>query len=164
VTGEATLYRAALISADGVYRYSLTRCWGRPAANVVRWVMLNPSSADEQTDDNTIRRCVRFSRAWGYSGLVVHNLYALRATDPDQLLTHPAPVGPDNDVTLAGWRAHTVCAWGAHRGTHHGRVDHVLSVLRQSGSRVMCLGLTKTGHPRHLLYLRASTQLEDLPQ
>jgi Protein of unknown function (DUF1643) len=42
-------------------------------------------------------RCVRLSRAWGYGGIVVVNLYALRATDPEHLRRHPDPVGDYND-------------------------------------------------------------------
>ena len=105
----------AEISRDGVYRYRLTRRWETDdRASMLRWIMLNPSTADASLDDPTIRRCMGFARAWGYGGIVVHNLYALRATDPRQLRDHPDPVGPVNDSYIAGWRVPTICAWGAH--------------------------------------------------
>ncbi len=151
----------AAISRDRVYRYSLVRRWGD--GDVVRWVMLNPSTASATEDDPTIRRCMGFARAWGYDGIVVHNLYALRATDPRALRTHPDPVGPVNDSYIAGWRVPTVCAWGAHADTGRaGRAGEVLALLRRTDVTPMCLGRTKAGHPRHPLYLPAAATLEEL--
>src|SRR5262245_13227298 len=105
---------SAELSPCGRYRYALTRTWGDPK-KVVCWVMLNPSTADADQDDPTIRRCLGFSRAWGAGGLVVVNLFALRATDPDQLRIAADPVGPDNDshLSTAAFGRLVVAAWGA---------------------------------------------------
>ena len=150
-----TVEAGAVLSADGVYRYSLTRWWS--PAGVVRWVMLNPSTADARDDDPTIRRCVGFARAWGYGAIEVVNLFALRATDPQQLAQHPDPVGPDNDLHLVGRDlltvpVLTVCAWGAHHFAAE-RAAQVLARLREDGVTPHHLGLTANGSPRHPLYL-----------
>lgn len=117
--------------------------------------MLNPSTADASRDDPTIRRCVAFARAWGYGGVEVVNLFALRATHPFYLRASAEPVGPDNDrhILLAARRAeHTVLAWGIH-GELGGRGADVLALLSRR-TRALCLGWTRQGHPRHPLYLR----------
>jgi hypothetical protein len=155
---------AAVLSHDGVYRYSLTRRWD--AGPVVRWIMLNPSIADHRVDDPTIRRCMAFSRRWGCAGIVVHNLFALRATDPRELRQHPNPIGPDNDAHLRGDHhgdevALTVCAWGANTAVV-GRARVVEDLLGQAGVRPHVLGLTAAGFPRHPLYVRADTPPTEL--
>lgn len=142
----------AALSENRLYRYSLHRRWA--PTSPVRFIMLNPSTADATADDPTIRRCMGFARAWGYGGIVVHNLYALRATDPRELLAHPDPVGPDNDRYLrdADSAGLTVCAWGAHPAAAR-RADRVIGMLLGSGAAPHHLGLTKAGAPRHPLYL-----------
>lgn len=153
----------ATISADGLYRYSLTRYWDA-GSNPIRLIMLNPSTATATTDDATIRKCMAFARRLGHDGLIVHNLFAFRATDPRQLREHPvqAVVGPDNARHLFNpsmARLVTLCAWGTH-GELHGRGPLVLRLLRSAGVTPMCLGRTKAGHPCHPLYLRGDTALE----
>ena len=147
--------RAAVISPCGRYRYALTRRWGTGAG--VTWVMLNPSTADDAHDDATLRRVTAFSRAWGFSALTVVNLYALRATDPARLWQDPDPVGPDNDrhITRAAGCRELVAAWGAHARAD--RVAAVLALLAAAPGtgRLHALALTKSGQPRHPLYLRA---------
>jgi hypothetical protein len=88
----------AVLSDCGTYRYRLGRRWAEGPVDV--WIMLNPSTADATVDDRTIRRCMEFSRRWGAGALVVGNLFALRATDPAELVRHPDPIGPDNDEHL----------------------------------------------------------------
>lgn len=139
------------LSPDGRYRYRLSRTWG--PAPLVTFVMLNPSTADGSTDDPTIRRCAGFARSWGYGGLVVANLYAYRATRPADLWQADDPVGPANDEHLRAVFASSglvVAAWGAH--ARPDRVDEVLSFAPP----LVALALTKAGHPRHPLYVRAA--------
>lgn len=149
---------SAVISECGTYRYELRRTWD-PQRPVVEWVMLNPSTADGVTDDPTIRRCVGFAYSWGYGGIVVRNLFALRATDPAELRDHTDPVGPENEAHLGQTPsdgALTVCAWGAHGGLRN-RGAAVRDLLAARGP-IYHLGLTKAGHPRHPLYLPASAR------
>jgi len=145
--------RSAVLSDCGTYRYLLTRRWSE--GPLLGWVMLNPSRADALVDDPTIRRCVGFARRWGFAGIVVRNLYALRATDPRELLHHPDPVGPDNHTHLdaAAGDALTVCAWGARGGTRGG---DVAAQLDERGAHLVCLGLTLGAQPRHPLRLAAA--------
>src|SRR5262245_19133112 len=94
--GDLFQTKEALISPCGLYRYWLTRTWDNSLRRVC-WVMLNPSTADAEQDDPTIRRCVGFARSWGAGGIIVVNLFAFRASDPKALLRAADPVGPDND-------------------------------------------------------------------
>lgn len=147
-----------VFSTDRVYRYSLTRDTGDLLAAGrlrINWLMLNPSTADENVNDPTIRRCLAFSRAWGYREVVVTNLFAFRATDPGELLTAADPVGPDNDFHIADAAKRSdlvLCAWGNH-GALLARAQRVLAILRAVACTPRCLRVTKTGQPEHPLYL-----------
>lgn len=148
------LNSAALLSDDGRYRYWLTRTWDESRPRVC-WVMLNPSKADHQTDDPTIRKCIGFAERWGCGGITVVNLFALRATDPAELYQAEEPVGALNDLHLAACAMRdrrVVCGWGAHGGLGD-RNKAVLALLYSHGLQPECLGRTKEEHPRHPLYL-----------
>lgn len=154
--------RIAVLSDDGRYRFRLDRWWGDGPR--VAWIMLNPSTADAEVDDPTIRRCIAFTRSWGYDGLTVVNLYPLRATDPKALrgfegiASEACAVRNGDEVGRAvADAAITVAAWGVH-GAMDGIGDWMRSVIHQSSSRPLYhLGLTKDGHPRHPLYVRGDT-------
>jgi hypothetical protein len=154
------MIREAVI--DGPYRYRLSRVWA--AGDLVAWIMLNPSTADAEQDDQTIRTCVRLARSWGYGGILVANLFAWRATSPRDLLMQPEPNGPDADAWLlrvAGEAATVVCAWGNH-GRHRGRAAEVLRLL--AGRRLHHVGMTGAGQPRHPLYLPNDTKMQMLEE
>lgn len=89
------MIKSAIISECGKYRYSLSRIWDENKANVL-FIMLNPSTADGDVDDPTIRRCIGFAKSWGYGGIYVGNLFAYRATDPKELLKVENPIGFEN--------------------------------------------------------------------
>lgn len=156
----------AFFSEDRTYRYWLVRVWDsrKPVLGIV---MLNPSTADEDTDDATIRWLDRFARSRGYGGIEVCNLYALRSRHPKALWTHPDPVGPDNDqhlARLARERDVIVLAWGAN--ARQPRVSHVTRLIvracQERGATLGVLGWTKAGQPRHPLYMPADTVLDQL--
>lgn len=159
------MHRSAHLSHDKVYRYSLTRRWG--AGPTVLWIMLNPSTADADIDDPTIRRCIGFTKRWGFEALEVVNLYAFRATDPAELVPNAtrAP-GPDNNAAWAEafHRCHfVVLAWGANKFVDQGYAERrVIDIngLPDCGRPLRTLGTTKKGAPRHPLYVKADTPLQ----
>ena len=147
------------------YRYRLDRNWPGGDGSRAVWILLNPSTATETSNDPTIRRCVGFSQRWGVSALVVVNLFALRSTEPRGLAGAADPVGPENDQEIAAALAAVsdqpscvVCAWGHYAAA--GRVAAVLALLAAGDLRPYCLGVTRDGHPRHPLYVPYSTKLQ----
>ena len=142
----------ARFSGDHRYRYRLWRRWS--PGPVVGFCMLNPSTADASRDDPTIRRCIGFARAWGYGGVEVVNIFALRATEPSRLRSARDRIGPGNDAALVAAAARVdvlVIAWGVH-GTLLERDRTVLALLNRT--RLLALGWTRSGQPRHPLYVR----------
>jgi hypothetical protein len=138
------------------HRYALWRTWD--VGGLCNFVMLNPSTADETANDPTVARCVAGARRWGFGGVVVTNLFALRSTDPAGLRGVRDPVGPGNDafIAAAARRARlVVCAWG-NRGTYLGRSRDVLALLADLGATPFCLAVTRHGEPAHPLYLGGS--------
>ncbi len=118
--------------------------------------MLNPSTADAEHDDPTIRRCFGFARSWGFGALEVVNLFAWRSTSPAALQSAKDPVGPANDAAILDAHAccgQTVLAWGNH-GAHLNR-DREVRLLLDGDASVVHFGLTGAGQPRHPLYIRA---------
>lgn len=155
--------KSAVISPCGTYRYQLGRRWGEGAAML--FVMLNPSTADAEIDDPTIRRCVGFAKREGLAGIDVMNLFAFRSPSPSEMRRAADPVGPDNDDFLArmflaasAWGAPVVAAWGAH-GFHKGRDAKVYALAKGQGVLMQCLGVTNGGAPKHPLYLPADAPL-----
>lgn len=155
----------AIISPCSKYRYSLTRFWS--GEHALPFIMLNPSTADASKDDPTIRRCMGFARSRGFGGIIVANLFAFRATSPADMKAALHPVGPFNDqhlTDLMKWAGRAgvpvVAAWGAH-GSHQGRAGQVLSLARLIGCRMVCLGTTQAGDPRHPLYVKGDQPFVD---
>jgi hypothetical protein len=146
------------------YRYLLTRVWD-PTLPLAAFLMLNPSTAGADVDDNTVRRIAGptgFARAWGKGGVVVVNLFALCSTDPARLRTHRDPVGRYNGVFVRQAVRHAdtvVAAWGAG-GVLAGRGVEMARSLHASGVALKALGFTSTGQPRHPLYVPGGTALQ----
>ena len=155
--------RGAVISECGLYRYHLWRVWDENLPCLC-FVMQNPSTADANEDDPTIARCIGFARRDGFGGISVRNVFALRATDERVLLTHPDPFGPENKSHLLAARGvaamtRLVVAWGERLGgrklAHH--YTFAENCLLPQGP--YCLGINKSGQPKHPLYLRSDTAM-----
>jgi len=141
--------RTATISECGRYRYDLTRTWDE-GGETCAFVCLNPSTADADTDDATVRRCIGFAKFWGYGRLAVLNAYAFRATDPSALKAAADPRGARNDEFLATWRDRAgvvIAAWGTHCAAD--RAKEIRGLMPD----LHYLHLTKRGAPGHPLYL-----------
>lgn len=139
--------------ATGKYRFKLWRIWDKSKPTIT-FIMLNPSTANAQTDDPTIRRCINFARSWGYGGIEVVNLFALVSSESEKLLTTSNSIGTDNDLVIlkaASQAAKIIIAWGAFKEAKV-RGKDVLGLLYKYD--IYCLGKTKEGHPKHPLYLR----------
>jgi hypothetical protein len=154
----------AVLSADRIYRYSLVRkvepmtevVWARP----LTFIMLNPSTADENENDPTIRKCMGYAARWGFRHVIVVNLFAYRATQPDDLkiaVKRGADIiGRENwwytrkAVDQSQW---VVCGWGNH-GKILNRGKEVHGLLAGRGIMLRTLKLTGPGQPWHPLYLK----------
>ena len=145
----------AVFSPCERYRYSLRRRIGEGDRAVV-CVMLNPSRADAFHNDPTVARCCRYAERWGFGWMEVVNIFGLRSTDPRGLRDVEDPVGPGNQQAIldAVRRADlVVCGWGVH-GAYRDRGRDVAALIRRH-TVPHVLGLTRDGHPRHPLYMRA---------
>jgi hypothetical protein len=140
---------SAELSNCRAYRYSLSRIWDKSKPYVL-FIGLNPSTADENTDDPTIKRCVDYARRWGYGGLKMANLFAFRATLPSDLKKASEPIGIDNDShikELSKDAEITVVAW-SDDGIYLDRDKEVIKFI----DNPMCLNINKSGQPSHPLY------------
>lgn len=154
---------SAVFSRDQRYRYRLDRWWGDGPR--VAWVMLNPSTADDVQDDPTIRRCIGFSRDWGYDGLTVVNLWPFCAASPRDLKawlrTDPQTPAHLSNLNIrrrvASEAPFVLAAWGAQAGMEG---TAALDYMLVHGLDVRHLGLTRDGAPRHPLYVPAITAPE----
>ena len=165
-------------------RYRLALTWRRshiePEALPIV-IGLNPSTASDAVADRTLLRLMhsvgrqvrdangRFTTEYDYSGFcpngfTMTNLFALRATDPLDLLSSDDPVGAGNDDVMAELirtRPMIIAAWGAPPSSPKALADlvtdrgvRVMRILRQlGGDRVYVLGFTRHQYPRHPLYL-----------
>lgn len=141
-----TDFVSATADIRGDYRYSLTRVWDSALPSIT-FVLLNPSTADAEQLDPTLRRCVSFAKREGYGGMVIVNLYAFRTKSPKLMKAAADPVGPENDRVLAGVTGTVVAGWGTNADA--ARVAQVVALLPP----LRALGVTKMGHPQHPLYV-----------
>jgi hypothetical protein len=155
----------ATLSPCGTYRYHLWRARNDGHGRIV-WIMLNPSTADADHDDATMRKVMGYSWRWGYQRLEVVNLYALRSTDPAVLKTHADPVGPENNAWIfrtARAADKVVVAFGKLGGLRRDDIcDELLGISDDAAEelRLWCLGENSDGSPKHPLYLPNDAELE----
>lgn len=150
------------MSACGNFRYRLERRWGEGPA--LLFIMLNPSTADSEVDDPTIRRCQHFALAHDFDALEVVNLFAFRATKPADLRRAGYPVGVANDhhIMQAALTSGAVCvAWGANAASTEveRRINALMPMLFRQHLQLQCLHITRSGHPGHPLMLRNDCRL-----
>lgn len=129
-------------------------------------IMVNPSTADAEMDDATIRKLKGFAARWKWDRLIVGNLFAYRATDVRELGKVDDPVGPENDEHLFSMMAEAdelVFAWGPlakQPKAHRDRWSRVAWIAHEAIIEPKSIGVpAKDGHPKHPLMLAYDTPL-----
>ena len=166
----------AAFSACGHYRWELRRPLLAPSGEdpfrLLLFVGLNPSRADGGRDDPTLRRLQGFARAWGYHQLVVINLFGRISPSPAALRHCRDPVGQESNRVLISWFErwsrspswNLWLGWG-EAGSLHGRDQQVVMMLagalaqRAPAAPPLVIGTTRSGQPRHPLYVAAGRLL-----
>ena len=144
--------KIAVMSDDRRHRYWLTRIWTRSLPLLVV-CMFNPSTADGQSDDPTIKRLCAWAKLWGYGGILVVNLYSLRTPDPHDLLGREREAFGDAQpqawataLDIAAQQGTPVlAAWGALGSPFAARPF----LEAAADLDLICLGLTNDGRPKH---------------
>jgi len=154
-------HRKAVFSPCRTWRYHLQQVWDESKPNLI-WLMLNPSTADEMKNDPTVERCEQRARMWDFGGVEVFNLFAFRATNPNEMASHPDPVGPENDKWMAEFARKSkttlaIIGWGEH-GKHLDRGRDVLALIDKHKGQVHALKVNASGHPKHPLYIGYSQE------
>ena len=153
----------AIISECGLYRYSLSRIWEENKP-LLGFIMLNPSTADAENDDATIRSLIRIVTALKYGGFYVGNLLPIRCTDPkllpkkhvDKLILD---LNMKNIVNINKNVDKLVFSWG---NNYSELINYAALKVKDAYKKdAYQLGdRTKIGNPRHPLYLKTNTPLQ----
>lgn len=163
---------SAILSPCGLYRYRLERTVGMDGP-VFAFFGINPSTADANEDDATVRKWKGFTKTWGGSRFIVGNVWPLRSTDVKALAKatrwqhihrenwqHLRQIAADADVLVPCWGGRAKVPTSMHN-----EIDTLAAWLCTVGAAdrkpVKCFGLTDSGDPKHPLMLAYGTPLVD---
>ena len=149
------------------YRYLL----GTRGRHTLVCIGINPSTAVPDRLDNTLKSAQRIALGNGYDSFVMFNVYAQRATIPDDMDRELNPVLHQENMKAFSWLLSQFsctpdlwAAWGAvieKRPWLPGCVLDMASVGRRFGARWFTAGpRSKAGHPHHPLYLKSDSPLD----
>ena len=149
------------------YRYILGTRGQRPLI----CIGINPSTAVPDRLDNTLKSAERIALGNGYDSFVMFNVYAQRATDPDDMEKALNPMLHRENLKAFSWLLSQLAgppdlwaAWGAiieKRPYLPGCVLDMAAVGRQFNARWFTAGpRSRKGHPHHPLYLRKDAPLD----
>ena len=142
------------------YRYIL----GTRGSNPLICVGINPSTARPDALDNTLKSVERIALGNGYDSFLMFNVYAQRATSPNDMektcnpLLHKENLEAFRYVLSLSSQPAVWAAWGAvieKRSYLSACLRDMLQAGKECGANWSCAGaITKKGHPHHPLYLR----------
>lgn len=149
------------------YRYIL----GTRGNHPLICIGINPSTAIPDRLDNTLKSAERIALFNGYDSFVMFNVYAQRATDPDDMEMELNPVLHRENLKAFSWllsQQNTVpdlwAAWGTiieKRPYLPACVLDMANVGKQFGARWFTAGpRSRKGHPHHPLYLKKDSALD----
>ena len=151
--------KGAVFADRKFYRYVLWRIWD-DRKQTVTFICLNPSTANEAFDDPTVNKIMGFAARWNGGGIYVVNLFAIISSNPAIIFSVNDAVGPENDRYVREYAAKsaiTVAGWGDITPLNGRDVDVIQMV-----PGLKCLGKTKSGQPKHPLYVKWGTAPVDL--
>ena len=165
----------AIFSPCKLYRFFLTRRIQEDNRTLL-FIGLNPSIADANFNDQTLRRLLQICRFLGYGKLVVLNLFSRVSKSPKQLQLCSDPIGKENNNFLSAytfiWSRNyfwDLCFGWGRKGSLYQRDKFVIELLRiylvtrstfcKEALGPLAFGLTKDGDPRHPLYLPSESVL-----
>ena len=147
------------------YRYIL----GTRGKNPLICIGINPSTARPDALDNTLKSVERIALGNGFDSLIMFNVYAQRATDPNAMektcnpLLHKENLEAFRYVLSISDKPAVWAAWGAVIEKRAYLADCVRDMLEAGqafGAQWYCAGaITKKGHPHHPLYLRKDEKI-----
>ena len=148
------------------YRYIL----GTRGKNPLICIGINPSTAEPDNLDNTLKSVERIALGNGFDSFIMFNVYAQRATNPDAMekvynpLLHRENLEAFRYVLSISEHPAVWAAWGAiieKRKYLPDCVRDMVAVGEAYGATWHCAGaITKKGHPHHPLYLRKDEKLK----
>jgi hypothetical protein len=156
-------------SIDGPYRYWLERQWG-DWAPWLTVVMLNPSTADAEREDATLRVLIALAKREGFGHLQVFNLFAYRTPYPKALRQAQRDgediVGIGNPTLLRegalGTIGPVIVGWGANPIAREPAAQFAEWADEQE-TELLCVGTNLDGSPRHPLYMKSDAPLVPWP-
>ena len=169
-----------LFSECSSYRWILKRELLRGRKTVL-FIGLNPSKASSFNNDRTLIRIINFCSKWHYKNIYIINLFGLISKSPILLSKSKDPIGENNNLitlkVLEFWRENLNCdlwlGWG-DKGQLYGRDRKVLKFIKSLSNlksnennyskRVLSMGYSKKGNPRHPLYMNNESFLKPFDQ
>lgn len=145
--------RSAIISECTLYRYRLARRFG--SGPTMMFIMVNPSTADHEKDDQTIKKCMGFAERAGFGRIIVGNKFAFRSTDVTHLALALDPIGAENDDHITAMMQEAdkiVVGWGQLAKIPprlRSRWKDVVRMADAAGRPLYAIGLNSDRHPKH---------------
>ena len=147
------------------YRYIL----GTRGKNPLICIGINPSTAQPDDLDNTLKSVERIAHGNGFDSFIMFNVYAQRATDPDAMehtcneALHRENLEAFRYVLSISESPAVWAAWGTiieKRDYLPGCVRDMVAAGEALGAKWYCAGaISKKGHPHHPLYLRKDEKI-----
>lgn len=155
---EGEAYDGAQFTVDNKYRIQLWRIWKKDLPKAM-YIGLNPSTANEDTDDRTITRIKNFSADHGYGGFFMLNLFQYVTAYPERLRNRDIIYDSVNRMEQQLLESAHNCkdiifCWGAFTEAKQ-RSPRVIELFPDA----LCFGKTADGSPKHPLFLHGSTRL-----
>lgn len=151
--------RGADFSEDGLYRYSLWRVWDE-SKPLIAFIGLNPSTADAENDDPTIKRVKAISKNLGYGGFYMLNCFSYISTNPDMLQVETLDAMVKNATVIrrvVERCSEVVFAWGNFKIVSEKGID---KKLFEAFPNAKALHINKNGSPKHPLYCPINSHLK----